>query len=236
MIHLADSKFRITIGGDNILRRGVTEIEEILVVIDVLRASSTIVTALANGVKEVIPVNREETAFGLRKEGYILAGEHNGVKLPDFDLGNSPVELLRYIEQSNIEKIALKTTNSTEILTEVKSALICSSLNFTAIKHELEEKGKSANLLVVGSTHGITEDIAVAMALYSSLNDGLEINKAYLKECIRHCNTAKHLIEIGYKKDVEFVSQIDKYDAVPVLREGGMCLAEVKKNHEIPRD
>nr|AAU83311.2 2-phosphosulfolactate phosphatase [uncultured archaeon GZfos27E6] len=218
MIRLAN--YRITIGGDNILRRGVTEIEEILVVIDVLRASSTIVTALANGVKEVIPVNRGEKAFGLRKEGYILAGEHKGVKLPDFDLGNSPVELLRYIEQSNIEKIALKTTNTTEILTEVESALICSSLNLTAIKHELEEKGKSANLLVVGSKHGITEDLAVAMALYSGLNDGLEINKAYLKECISRCNTAKYLIEIGYKKDVEFVSQIDKYDIAPVLREG----------------
>jgi len=212
--------YRITIGGgDNILHRGVTEIEEILVVIDVLRASSTIVTALANGVKEVIPVNKEEKAFGLRNEGYILAGEDKGIKLPDFDLCNSPVELLRYIEQSNIEKIALKTTNSTELLTKIESALIGSSLNLTAIKHELEEKGRDVNLLVVGSGQGITEDLAVAMALYSSLNDGLEINKAYLKECIRHCNTAKYLIEIGYKKDVEFVSQIDKYDVVPVLRE-----------------
>jgi len=218
--------YRITIGGDNILRRGVTEIEEILVVIDVLRASSTIVTALANGIKEVIPVNREEMAFGLRKEGYILAGEHNGVKLPDFDLGNSPIELLRYIEQLNIEKIALKTTNSTEILTEVKSALICSSLNLTATKHELEEKSRDTNLLVVGSRHGITEDLAVAMALYSSLNDGLEINNAYLKECISRCNTAKHLIEIGYKRDVEFVSQIDKYDAIPILKGGVICIAQ----------
>jgi len=215
---LADSKFRITIGGDNSLRRGV--VEETLVVIDVLRASSTIVTALANGVKEVIPIDSEEMDSELRREGYILAGEDKGVKLPDFDLGNSPVELLKYIKQSNIEKIALKTTNSTELMTKIESALICSSLNLTAIKHRLEEKGKGANLVVVGSRHGITEDLAVAMALYSSLNDGLEINKAYLKECISRCNTAKHLIEIGYKKDVEFVSQIDKYDVVPVLREG----------------
>ena len=63
---MADSKFRITIGGDNIQCIGVTEV---LVVIDVLRASSTIVTALANGVKEVIPVDREEMAFELRKKG-----------------------------------------------------------------------------------------------------------------------------------------------------------------------
>ena len=218
MIRLVN--YRITIGGDNILRRGVTEIEEILVVIDVLRASSTIVTALANGVKEVIPIDREEMASGLRKVGYILAGEHKGVKLPDFDLGNSPVELLKYIEQSNIKKIALKTTNSTELMTKIESALICSSLNLTAAKHELEEKSRDANLVVVGSGHGITEDIAVAMALYSSLNDGLEINKAYLKEFISRCNTAKYLGKIGYKKDVEFISQIDKYDVVPVLREG----------------
>jgi len=220
VIRLAD--FKITICGniDNIRRRVVTEIEEILIVIDVLRASGTIVTALANGVKEVIPVNSEEMAFELRNEGYILAGEQNGIKLPDFDLGNSPVELLRYIEESSIEKIVLKTINSTEILAEVENALICSSLNLTTIKHRLEDKGTSANLLAVGSKHGITEDLAVAMALYSSLNDGLKINKAYLKECISNSNTAKYLIEIGYKKDVEFLSQIDKYDAVPVLREG----------------
>jgi len=223
VIHLA--KYRITIGGDNILCEGVTEIEEIMVLIDVLRASSTIVTALANGVKEVIPVNSEGNAFGLRNKGYILAGEHNGVKLPHFDLGNSPVELLRYIEQSNIEKIALKTTNSTELLTKIESALICSSLNLTAIKHELEDKGTSANLLVVGGGRGITEDLAVAMALYSSLNDGLEINKAYLNECISRCNTAKYLCKIDYKKDVEFVSRIDKYDVVPVLRGGVIGIA-----------
>jgi len=145
---LADSKFKITICGDNILHRGVTATEraEILVVIDVLRASSTIVTALANGAKEVIPVNTEEMTFGLRKKGYILAGEHNGVKLHDFDL------------QSDIDKIALKTTNSTKIQAEVKSALICSSLNLTAIKHRLEDTGKGANFLVVGSTHGMTEE------------------------------------------------------------------------------
>jgi 2-phosphosulfolactate phosphatase len=224
VIHLAN--YRITIGGDNILRRGVTEIEEILVVIDVLRASSTIVTALANGVNEVMPVNREEKAFELRKEGYILAGEDKGVKLLNFDLGNSPVELLEHIKQSNIEKIALKTTNSTELLAKIESALICSSLNLTAIKHRLEGRGTSANLLVVGSTHGITEDLAVAMALYSSLNDGLAINKAYLKECIIGCSTAKHLIEIGYKEDVEFVSQIDKYDAIPILKGGVICIAQ----------
>jgi len=219
VIHLADSKFRITIGGDNIQCRGVTEV---LVVIDVLRASSTIVTALANGVKEVIPVDRKEMAFELRKKGYILAGEDKGVKLPDFDIGNSPVELLEYIKQSEIEKIALKTTNSTDLLTGIESALICSSLNLAAVKHRLEEigEGKSANLLAVGSRHGITEDLAVAMALYSSLNDGLEINRAYLKECISRCNTAKYISKIGYKEDVEFVSQIDKYDVVPVLREG----------------
>lgn len=224
MIRLAN--YRITIGGDNIPHKEVTGIEEIQVVIDVLRASSTIVTALANGVEEVIPVNSEEMVFKLRKEGYVLAGEHNGAKLPDFDLGNSPVELLEYIEQSNIEKIALKTTNTTEILTEIKNALICSSLNLTAVKHRLEDRDKGANLLVVGSRRGITEDLAVAAALYSSLNDGLEINKAFLKECISRCNTAKYLDKIGYKHDVEFVSQIDKYDAIPILRGGVICIDE----------
>ena len=190
----------------------------IQVVIDVLRASSTIVTALANGVEEIIPVNTEEKAFELKKQGYTLAGESQGVKLPDFDIGNSPVELLEFMKKSDVKKIVLKTTNATKVLAKVETALICSSLNLSAIKTELN--GVSANIIVVGSRKGMTDDLGVAMALYSSLNDEMEVNKEYLKECIIESNSAKHLTKIGYKNDIEFISQIDRYHVVPILKEG----------------
>lgn len=197
--------------------------DELNVIIDVLRASSTIVTALASGIREIVPIGTEEAALELKKEGYTIAGEYKGIKLPKFDIGNSPVELLKEIERSKIEKLALKTTNTTERLMEMKDGLICSSLNLTAIKNTLNKKNnknKNTNIIAVGSEHGITEDLAVAFSLYANLNDGLKIKRDFLRECIFKSNTAKHLIELGYESDVEFISKIDRYNVVPVMRKG----------------
>jgi 2-phosphosulfolactate phosphatase len=71
------------------------------VVVDVLRASSTIITALANGVAEVVPTNSKKDAFRLKKQGYVIAGEQYGVKLAGFDLGNSPTELLQFLKKKH---------------------------------------------------------------------------------------------------------------------------------------
>ncbi|VUT25795.1 MAG: 2-phosphosulfolactate phosphatase [Candidatus Methanolliviera sp. GoM_asphalt] len=197
--------------------------DELNVVIDVLRASSTIVVALASGIREIVPIGTEEAALELKKEGYTIAGEYEGIKLPKFDIGNSPVELLEEIERSKIEKLALKTTNTTGKLIEMKDALICSSLNLTAIKNVLKilnKKDKNTNIIAVGSEHGITEDLAVAFSLYANLNGELKIEKNFLRECIFKSNTAKHLIKLGYGSDVKFISNIDRYNVVPVMRKG----------------
>jgi 2-phosphosulfolactate phosphatase len=213
------ANYKISIG------RFKRERDELNVVIDVLRASSTIVVALASGIREVVPIGTEEAALELKKEGYTIAGEYEGIKLPKFDIGNSPVELLKEIERSKIEKLALKTTNTTGRLMEMKDALICSSLNLTAVRNVLKNPKdswniKNANIIAVGSEHGITEDLAVAFSLYANLNDGLKIKRDFLRECIFKSNTAKHLIKLGYESDVEFVSKIDRYNVVPVMRKG----------------
>ena len=215
MIHLANYSITIADACATKIRGGR------VVVIDVLRASSTIVTALANGVEEVKPVDNEEPS-DLRDAGYLLAGEYRGVKLPDFDIGNSPTELIEYLKHHKIDRIALKTTNFTTSLYKsgIESAYIGSSLNLSAIMQRLEEDEADANLVVVGSRFGVTEDIAVAMALYNGLNDGLELDEEYIRRCILGCRTARYLLGIGYRKDVEFISQIDMYEVVPVLNNG----------------
>jgi 2-phosphosulfolactate phosphatase len=203
--------YRICIG-----REGVESDGE-MVIIDVLRTSSTIVTAIANGIEEVIPLKCIDDGLRLKGE-YLLVGEYKGEKIPDFDIGNSPVELIKRIERGKIRKIALKSTNATDILIDVQSAYICSSLNLSAVERRL--RGKKARIIVVGSENGFTEDISVALSLYSRLNDGIEMKKEFLYDCIKKCNTAKHLIELGYKEDLEFISEIDRYDLVPVLKDG----------------
>jgi phosphosulfolactate phosphohydrolase-like enzyme len=102
---------------------------EMPVVIDNLRASSTIVTALACGVEEIIPVTRDQDAFSLKQQGVVIAGESGGVKLPGYDLGNSPVELLRWAEQQPFKTMAFKTSNLIPLLGKLAHAWICSSLN-----------------------------------------------------------------------------------------------------------
>jgi 2-phosphosulfolactate phosphatase len=66
------------------------------VIIDILRASSTMITAMQNGAKRVIPCGTTEEAFRLREqspnESIILGGERGGVKIQGFDFGNSPAE------------------------------------------------------------------------------------------------------------------------------------------------
>ena len=111
------------------------------VVIDVLRASSTIVTALANGVTEIVPVNSQKEAFDLKLEGYLIAGEQNGFKLEGFDVGNSPTELLQILQNRTYERLALKTTNATTLLNSVTEAYVTSTLNLeTAEKNFKAEK------------------------------------------------------------------------------------------------
>lgn len=208
--------YRIGIG-----KNGTEDIErgEMPVIVDVLRTSSTIVTALANGVEEIIPLKSIEDGFELRDRGYFLVGEYKGKKIGGFDCGNSPPELLENLNlKEGINKIALRSTNATDLLTDVSQAYICSSLNLNTIKDEL--KNKKANIIAVGSRHGLTEDLGLALCLYSSLNDGLKVNEDFLIDCISGSNTAGYLSEIGYHNDVEFICEIDKYDAVPVLKDG----------------
>lgn len=193
------------------------------VVIDVLRASSTIVTALANGVIEVIPVNSQKEAFKLKKQGYLIAGEQNGIKLRRFDLGNSPTELLQIVDKTDKEKLAIKTTNMTTFLKSLSKAYVVSTLNLKTAKEKL--RGKNVSSIAVGGRYGLTEDLAVGLALYSSLN-GLEISDEWVKRNVLNSKAAEHLRDIGYAEDVEFITSVD-YKVLPKL-EAGIIRDEVQ--------
>lgn len=186
------------------------------VVIDVLRASSTIITALANDVSKVVPVSSQNEAFELRKDGYLIAGERGGVKLKGFDIGNSPTELLKAIRKIPREKLALKTTNATAYLTSVDEAYVASTLNLETAKKELQ--GRRVSLVAIGSSHGVSEDLAVAMALLGSLN-GLEMDSQWVREGVLKSKAAQHLRKIGYSDDVDFITS-KTYNILPKLQHG----------------
>ena len=121
-----------------------------VVIIDVLRATTTIVTALANGAKAVVPAATSEEAVrltaNLEKDGLVLAGERRYAKIEGFALGNSPREMTPDVVAG--KTIFLATTNGTPALIAAQGGepvLVAAAVNFKAVAERaraaLEERG-----------------------------------------------------------------------------------------------
>ncbi len=149
----------------------------ICVVFDVLRATSSMVTALAHGAREIIPVCEIAEAVALRAQrpDVLLAGERDGVRIlrhltgsMDFDLGNSPREFTR--ERISGRSIVMTTTNGTRALQACRGArrvLVGSLLNLGAVTAWLARERPEHLLVVCSGTHeeAAYEDVLGAGAL-----------------------------------------------------------------------
>ena len=155
--------------------------DAVCVVFDVLRATSTFVTALHNGAKAIIPVSEIAEALVLRQKqpDALLGGERDGVRIRaartgggDFDLGNSPREYTP--EKVRGKTIVSTTTNGTRALracTGAKTVLAASFLNFTATANFIKKIQPAQVLLVCAGTRENTalEDVLAAGALCGML-------------------------------------------------------------------
>jgi 2-phosphosulfolactate phosphatase len=123
---------------------------DIVVVIDVLRATSAICTAFQYGVKKMIPVATLEEAFEYKKEGYIVAAERKGQIVEGFKIGNSPLVYLN--GEYKGKTIVITTTNGTQAIHVARKAntvVIGSFLNLDALANWLIEQKR--NVLLLGS-------------------------------------------------------------------------------------
>ncbi len=214
-----------------------------VVVIDVLRTSTTMVTGLSNDAKEIIPTDSIASAgmIGRNSEGQaLLCGEKHGKIIQGFNLGNSIKE---YCEENVKGKILVfNSTNGTPSLIKSKFAQNCVVLGFVNMErvanylHELNEDfiilcaGKDgefsledtvcAGMLVsrlraIGgkSKYNLTDSSRGASKLYS----------AYKKDLLKMLYDSEHgqfLISQGYESDLAECAQVDKYNMLPVLRSG----------------
>jgi 2-phosphosulfolactate phosphatase len=151
--------------------------QAVCVVFDILRATSTMITALANGAEAVLPVADIPEALALRQKnpGVLLAGERNGLRIRadltgsiDFDLGNSPREFTA--EKVHGKTIVMTTTNGTRALracANAKAVLIGSFLNLRATTNWLREKAPTHLILVCSGTfeEPALEDVLAVGAL-----------------------------------------------------------------------
>jgi len=215
---------------------------DLIIVVDVLRCSSTIVTAIANGAKAIIPVKTLDEARKIRAKNpdYLLAGERGGLKPNGFDLGNSPPEYVR--EKIFGKTIVLTTTSGTKALVNSRSAkwvIVGSFLNSRAVANKAINVAYAENMgisIVQSGTNGkfSLEDFICAGAIVSRLpKELIKISDSaqaalltfeYIKNNL-YANLAKSehsrkLIDLGFNEDIKFSSQIDVYDVVPLYRDG----------------
>lgn len=215
------------------------------VVFDILRATSTFVTALQNGAREIIPVSEIPEAVARRQQqsDVLLAGERDGVKIRaaqsggiDFDFGNSPREFRP--EKVRGKTIVSTTTNGTRALracANAKIVLASSFLNLAATAKYLNQSPPEEILLVcAGTGEGVAlEDVLAAGALAGLVggdySDATEIAartflsaKADLPAVIASSQNARRLLTIpDLRADVAFCAQRDVFKTVAAMNPDG---------------
>lgn len=125
--------------------------DSVVVVIDILRATSSICTAFENGVSSVIPVAGIEEARDYKNRGYLVAAERDGYVLDFADFGNSPFNFTR--ERVEGRSIVYSTTNGTGIIrlaSEAGAIVIGSFLNFSALVNWLGQNDRDIVLFCAG--------------------------------------------------------------------------------------
>jgi 2-phosphosulfolactate phosphatase len=150
----------------------------IVVVIDILRASSAITTAFFNGVSKMIPVATIEEPQKYKENGFMVAAERNAEIVPGFDLGNSPFGYMNAKVKG--KTIAITTTNGTHAINVAKEAnkvIIGSFLNLDTVVEYLKKQNKDVLFLCAGWKNKFNmEDTLYAGAVAEQLIYKYEFN------------------------------------------------------------
>lgn len=217
------------------------------VVIDVLRATSTMVEALANGARAVYPRETTEAALELRqnldREDLLLCGERRGRRIEGFDLGNSPAEYTP--ERVRDHALIMTTTNGTAAILaagQADRAFVGSVLNLTAVADAVVEAGEPTTILCAAREGAFALEDAlcagmIVMRLESTVEDPLELSDAAIaaralaerwrteiERAMRATQASRDLTEVGHGDDVAFCAQVDRHRAVPELRDRQLVL------------
>ncbi len=206
-----------------------------VVVVDILRATSCMTTALAHGVQSITPFASLEDCLSMKSKGYFTSGERDGKKVDGFDLGNSPFEYMD--KKLEGQRIAFTTTNGTQAIAKsigAREIVIGSFLNLAALAKYLKA-GKNDILLVCAGWKGRfnLEDTLFAGALIEALNDTVmlecdapqaclhlyQVAKPDMMEFLKEASHIKRLANLNIVEDINFCLTFDKYDVVPVMKD-----------------
>ncbi|RKY82145.1 2-phosphosulfolactate phosphatase [candidate division KSB1 bacterium] len=220
---------------------------ETVVVADILRATTTIITALHNGAGKVAPFEEPAAVFTASKEykenEVILCGERNSVRIPGFDLGNSPLE---YTEQAVKGKTVLfTTTNGTRVLSMLRNSvdtLIGGFINVSLVVNRILYLDKDFIIACAGNNgrFSLEDSLFAGMVLSRVFKNKQSVayagdsaaaaymlyeqNKNSIESSVKSSVHAGNLINAGFERDVEFALKVDSVNVLPVLQNNAIIL------------
>ena len=209
--------------------------ESIVVVIDIFRATSAIVTAFYNGVSKMIPVATVEEAKEYQRNGYLAAAERNGEMIEGFELGNSPFGYMS--NKVKGKTIAISTTNGTQAIEASRKAskiLVGSFLNLDVLCEYLSEQKKDVILVCAGWKNKFNlEDTIFAGAVVEKLTTeaGFEVTcdsaiaskhlyniaKVDLYEFLSNSSHRNRLAKLDLERDIKYCLTPNQCPVIPVM-------------------
>lgn len=212
----------------------------IVVIIDVLRASTSICAAIKNGVKKMIPVAGIEEAMEYKNKGYIVAAERNGAKLDFADIGNSPFGFT--VDYVKDKVIVYSTTNGTQAMKMVEGCddiIIGCFNNLSFATKWMTEKNKNVLLMCSGWKYKFSlEDAVCAGAFVEELMkypdyyincdsatlslDLWSLAKKNPKEYLEKALHRERLRKYGLDDVLDYTYSLNSTDVVPHIIDGAI--------------
>lgn len=213
-----------------------------VVLIDVLRACTTVAYAMAGGCERIIPVATLEAATNLAasldKKVTLLGGEREGKRIDGFDLGNSPLEYTSDVVKG--KTIILATTNGTKAIAMsqgAKEILIASFVNMSSvIDYMCDLKGGSLTITCAGESNRFAlEDAVCAGMLIDRLSNNEEVelsdgahaarllyrdSKDSIAALLKTCEHGRYLESLGFGKDLDVCGKVDSLKILPIAIDG----------------
>lgn len=210
----------------------------VVVVIDVLRATSVMATALANGATKVKTVQAPQQALTLKTQNtnLLLAGERNAIKLAGFDFGNSPLEMHRELIEG--KEIILCTSNGTQAVASshrAKRVFTAAFVNMKAVVDQLVLLEEDITIICSGTNGQFSLDDCLAAGVLVNrltstkdykLSDSAQSMSLAIKdentlhESLKDCYHLKLLKFKGFQEDVDYCLTLDSLKVVPQLKNG----------------
>jgi 2-phosphosulfolactate phosphatase len=220
--------------------------EATVVVIDVLRATTTVVEALANGARGIYPTGSTEEAVklahSLGRDDTLLCGERKGKKVEGFDLGNSPREFTRDAVEG--KRLVMSTTNGTRAFIVGQDGarlLACAFTNLSAVAGAVASDPEVVVICAGQSDQFSLDDTLCAGHLIAKVLDGHdgehELNDAALaarmlaggrkptRRFLQETWGGRALMEIGLGDDLDICSELDRHDIVAEMRDRAITRA-----------